>query len=675
MPNTLDLIAKRGMTFNRYYVSYPLCCPSRVSLLTGRYAHNHNVKGNIQPNGGFTGFEQQGALTHNLAVWMQNAGYKTIHIGKFLNGYGDKPYDEGKVVPPGWSSWHTILNADTNHYFYGYLMNNNGTIEGPYGDSGSWETREYGARDDIGCPFAPTNGLPCYYETDHLTELATREIAETPAEQPFYLQLDYTAPHGDFRRPAGPEPAPRHYNWFKGARLPHDRSEGFDEGNVRDKPRFIRDADHLSLNDKHTYRVYWQKQLESLRSVDDGVKLIIDTLGGVSRLRNTYVLFTSDNGFFFGEHRLIGGKFLAYEPATHLPFLIRGPGIQPGTKTGELSSQIDIAPTILELAGVERRQEHRRPLDDPLPERPEPAHPAAAALRVLRRDQRRRPGRRRRNAARLRTRSPARLARPRGEGGATASILAPPKDYEGIRLGPYKYIAWPSGEKELYDINKDPNELNNLVKIPNYFPIRNYLHTLLTGGVEETGGLEDCVGRTCREAGPENPAQPDRTAPRPQAGKGRKTPGTQGKKGTAGTGTQRKRTQRERRALAPPAGRPERLLDHREDVAARHRGALDDVQLLDLAGAVGGDLVLHLHRLDHADQIALGDLGALLDHDFEDRPLQRRGQRLAGGARPAARLALALGGGFLRRRRRGAIPATASPITLTSKSLPETSTL
>jgi arylsulfatase A-like enzyme len=504
MPNTLDLIGKRGMTFNRYYVSYPLCCPSRVSLLTGRYAHNHNVKGNIQPNGGFTGFEAQGALTHNLAVWMQNAGYKTIHLGKFLNGYGDKPYDEGKFVPPGWSSWHTILNADTNHYFYGYLMNNNGTVEGPYGDSGSWETREYGARDDIGCPFAPTNGLPCYYETDHLTELATREIAETPATQPFYLQLDYTAPHGDFRRPAGPEPAPRHYDWFKGARLPHDRAEGFDEGNVSDKPRFIREAEHLTLNDKHTYRVYWQKQLESLRSIDDGVKLIIDTLGGVSRLRNTYVLFTSDNGFFFGEHRLIGGKFLAYEPATHLPFLIRGPGIKPGTQTGELSSQIDIAPTILELAGVTADKSvdgrsmipflkdpslrTRRPLlfesfvetsdveQGAGAETPPSYDPPAGG-----------------------TTGTGTLARSSGGGGATASILAPPKDYEGIRLGPYKYIAWPSGEKELYDINKDPNELNNLVKIPNYFPIRNYLHTLLTGGVEGSGGLEDCVGRTCRE--------------------------------------------------------------------------------------------------------------------------------------------------------------------------------
>ena len=493
MPNTLDLIGKRGMTFNRHYVSYPLCCPSRVSLLTGRYAHNHGVKGNIQPNGGFFGFTYRGAMTHNLAVWMQNAGYRTIHLGKILNGYGDEPYDNGTIVPPGWSSWHTILKADTHHYFYGYEMNNNGTIEGPYGDSGSWDTREYGARDDIGCPFAPTNGLPCNYETDELTELATREITETPAEQPFYLQLDYTAPHGDFRRPAGPEPAPRHYDWFKGARLPHDRSEGFDEGNVTDKPRFIREAEHLSLNDKHTYRVYWQKQLESLRSIDDGVRLIIETLGGVGRLRNTYVLFTSDNGFFFGEHRLIGGKFLAYEPATHLPFLIRGPGIKAGTSTGELTSQIDVAPTILELSGVSA--------DKSIDGRSMVPFLRDPALRT------RRPllfeSFVQTSDVEAQGVPPARARASAGgdfwSGGASASILAPPKDYEGIRLGPYKYIAWPTGEKELYDINKDPNELNNLVKIPNYFPIRNYLHTLLTGGIEEGTGLEDCVGRTCRE--------------------------------------------------------------------------------------------------------------------------------------------------------------------------------
>src|SRR5689334_1593023 len=352
MPNTLNLIAKRGETFNRYYVSYPLCCPSRVSLLTGRYAHNNGVKGNIQPNGGYFGFSFRAAYTHNLATWLQGAGYRTIHVGKFLNGYGDEPYSNGTEVPPGWSAWHTVLNADTDHYYYGYLLNNNGKVEGPYGDSGSWETREYGTKDDAGCPYAPLNGQPCFHETDMLTNLAAQELRGTSPEQPFYLQLDYTAPHGDFRHPAGPEPAPRHYDWFKGAPLPHNRGQGFDEGNVTDKPSFIREAPYLGLSEIHTYRVYYDKALESLRSIDDGVKLIVDTLGSMHRLRNTYIIFTSDNGFFYGEHRLLGGKFLAYEPSTHLPFLIRGPHIKAGTESGEIVGNVDIAPTVLELAGV-----------------------------------------------------------------------------------------------------------------------------------------------------------------------------------------------------------------------------------------------------------------------------------------------------------------------------------
>jgi N-acetylglucosamine-6-sulfatase len=500
MPNTLNLIAKRGETFNRYYVSYPLCCPSRVSLMTGRYAHNNGVKGNIQPNGGYFGFSFRGAYTHNIATWLQGAGYRTIHIGKFLNGYGDEPYSNGTEVPPGWSAWHSVLKSDTDHYYYGYSLNNNGVVEGPYGDSGTWEPREYITRDDIGCPFAPLNGQPCFYETDMLTNLATQELRNTPEEQPFYLQLDYTAPHGDFRKPAGPEPAPRHYDWFKGAPLPHNRGQGFDEGNVTDKPSFIREAPYLGLSEIHTYRVYYDKALESLRSIDDGVKLLIDTLGSLHRLRNTYVIFTSDNGFFYGEHRLLGGKFLAYEPSTHLPFLIRGPHIKAGTESGEIVGNIDVAPTILELAGVTPDKSVDGRSMTPFFKDPE--------LRTLRPylfesfvetddvneagaiaepgDQSRATALQQRAAG---TSGPA--ARPGGE--ASASLLAPPKDYEGIRLGPYKYIAWPDGEKELYDLETDPYELNNLVRIPNYFPVRNFLHR------ELTEHLEDCVGRTCRE--------------------------------------------------------------------------------------------------------------------------------------------------------------------------------
>lgn len=513
MPNTLELIAGKGETFNRYYVSYPLCCPSRVSLLTGRYAHNTGVKGNVQPNGGYYGFSFRAAYSHNLATWLQGAGYRTIHIGKFLNGYGDEPYSSGKEVPPGWSSWHTVLNADTLHYFYGYTLNNNGTVSEPYGNPGTWEPREYTERDPPGCPFEPQEGRPCVYETDVFNWMAREELLATSPEQPFYMQLDYTAPHGDFRKPAGPEPAVRDYNMFKGARLPHNRSEGLDEGNVSDKPFFIREAEHLTPSDKRTYRVYYDMALASLRSVDEGVKEVVDTLGQLHRLRNTYILFTSDNGFFYGEHRLIGGKFLAYEPATHLPFLIRGPGIEPGSSTGELTANIDIAPTILQLAGVtpdksidgrstvpflrDPELRTRRPILFESFVQTNDVEANGAIASSGEGDGGPAGGDGSTDPKEPESGVPAAPRRGHG-GGAHASILAPPLNYEGIRLGPYKYIAWPDGEKELYNINKDPNELNNIVKDPNYYPIRNFLHRQLRR-------YEDCVGRECREPTPPLP--------------------------------------------------------------------------------------------------------------------------------------------------------------------------
>ncbi|HET7445536.1 MAG TPA: sulfatase-like hydrolase/transferase [Solirubrobacterales bacterium] len=513
MPYTLELIAGKGVTFSRYYVSYPLCCPSRVSLLTGRYAHNHNVRGNVPPEGGYTGFSIRNAYSHNIATWLQGAGYRTIHVGKFLNGYGDEPFDNGRTVPPGWSAWHTVLNADTDHYFYGYTLNDNGSIDGPFGDSGSWETREYGAIDDFGCPFAPLNGQPCLYETDIFNRIATEELAGTSPEQPFYLQVDYTAPHGDFRKPAGPEPATRHYNTFAGAPFPHGPSEGFNEGNVNDKPRFIREASYLSPTDIHTYRIYYQKALESLRSVDEGVKQIVDTLGALHRLRNTYIIFTSDNGFFYGEHRLTGGKFLAYEPSTHLPFLMRGPGIKPGTETGQLASNVDIAPTVLELAGVTADKSIDGSSLYPY------AHDSALRTRrpvlfesfVQTNDVEENGGGPASTPTPLATGAsgggPGVNSRPKSlppqnengaKRGASASIVAPPKNYYGIIYGPWKYIEWPDGEKELYDLTKDPYELNNKARDPNLFPIRGFLHNELVR-------LETCKGRVCQEVAPKLP--------------------------------------------------------------------------------------------------------------------------------------------------------------------------
>jgi N-acetylglucosamine-6-sulfatase len=483
MAYTRELIAGHGMTFNNYYVSYPLCCPSRVSLLTGQYAHNHNVRGNIPPSGGFTGFATRPAKDHNLATWLHAAGYRTIHLGKFLNGYGDLPFDAGTTVPPGWDAWYTVERADTEHLFYGYQLNVNGEVDGPFGDPGSSETREYGVRDDPGCPTAPANGLPCYYITDYLTALARSEILAAPRDRPFYLQLDYTAPHGDFRRPAGPEPAPRHYDWERTAALPHETYEGFNEANVSDKPLFIREAPRLTPEEVHSYQVYFQKQLESLLSVDEGVKAIIEALGQAHRLRNTYVIFTSDNGFFFGEHRLIGGKFLAYEPATHLPFLIRGPGIPAGSETNALAANIDIAPTVLQLAHAKAD----RPIDG-RPMIPIFRHPARQTRRPILFE----------SFVETSDVEGQGLISSRRHDRGTVSVTAPPKDYAGIRLGKYKYIAWPDGETELYDLEKDPFELNNRSGSRNLAPIRSFLHRQLLR-------LTRCVGRRCRESVPRLP--------------------------------------------------------------------------------------------------------------------------------------------------------------------------
>jgi len=250
-----------------------------------------------------------------------------------------------------------------------------------------------------------------------------------------------------------------------------------------------------------------------LISVDEGVKGIVDELGALHRLRNTYIIFTSDNGFFFGQHRLVGGKFLAYEPSTHLPLIIRGPGIKPDTSTGQLASTIDIAPTILELAEVspdksidgvslvpyakETSLRSRRPLlfesfvqtDDV-----EQGGQAAGTGETTEAE--------RAAAGPARGKLGVAAADARSSGSANppahASVVAPPKNYYGIRLGPYKYIEWPDGEKELYDINKDPYELNNVVRNPNFFPIRDFLH-------KELERLEECHGRTCQEPAAEIP--------------------------------------------------------------------------------------------------------------------------------------------------------------------------
>jgi len=462
MPHTIDLIRRRGIDFRRYYVSYPLCCPSRASLLTGRYAHNTRVLGNLPPSGGFSAFQRGPNYRHNIATWLEGAGYRTIHLGKFLNNYGSRGSPE-TTVPPSWDRWVTLTPAGESAYFYGYHLNVNGRIEGPFGDPG------YGlgvGQDDRRCRAWAIPGLSCNFLTDSLTRRAVAQIERVPANRPFYLQLDYTAPHGDPQPPIGPEPASRHYDSAQDTPLP--RPPGFNEADVSDKPEWIRSLSRLDQTSVRRITKEYRKSIEAMRAVDDGVASLIATLRRTGRLANTYVLFTTDNGFFTGQHRIERGKFLPYEPALHLPLLIRGPGIRPGSTTSELAANVDITPTVLGLAGVRAdRSLDGRPL--------EPFW--------------RHTGRRTRRPILLESflDPPSPAAERRGP----VPVNPPHLAFRGIRLGPYSYVEYGSGERELYDLRSDPGELRNQSSSTRYARVEAFLHRLLIR-------LKHCDGAGCR---------------------------------------------------------------------------------------------------------------------------------------------------------------------------------
>lgn len=450
LPNIRHLLSNQGVTFARYYASTPLCCPSRAALLTGRYAHNNKVQNNGGRRRGFDAFKRHD-YHRNVAVWLERAGYDTIHVGKFLNGYESQP----PTPPPGWRDWQTIAADSGDGHYYGYTINSNGKISRPYGDS------TYKHRDPRSCHGQPSHS--CKYVTDVLTQKAVQALGEVPRRQSFYLQIDYTAPHVDTHGAFGPEPPTRYSNGLPGIRAP--QIPGFNEANMSDKPAFMRGMPRLSNQQVAEITRTRKLRLESERAVDDGVGRMIEKLARLGRLKNTYVLLTSDNGWFQGEHRLAQGKFLPYEPSSHLPLLIRGPGIPHGRVSQQLAANIDLAPTFLQIAHARAN----RSLD------------GRGLLGFAKH-----PQRNLQRAILLESFTRGKTLQPeRGPGGA------PPVAYKGIRVGPYKYIKYAFGPVELYNLARDPFELRSLAQDPRYRAVRLWLSTRLKR-------LEKCKGVSCR---------------------------------------------------------------------------------------------------------------------------------------------------------------------------------
>jgi N-acetylglucosamine-6-sulfatase len=407
MPKTRSVLGRRGMTFTNAFVSNPLCCPSRATILRGQYAHNTGVWTNkAGSDGGWQAYKNKGHEQNNVATHLDDAGYRTALIGKYLNHY------KSTSVPPGWDYWFGKFNSQ----YFNYSVNVNGT-----------KKRFGSAKRD--------------YATDVIRRQTRRFIGTS--NRPFFAFVTATAPHG----PLVPAPRDRHvYDNLRAPRLP-----SFNETDVSDKPRWIRSQPRLTSSRIADIDRRHEMRAEMLQSLDDLVRGVVNELRQEGKLSNTYIVFTSDNGWHHGEHRIFKGKWRPYEEDIHMPLLIRGPGVAAGSSTDKLVLNTDYFPTLTSLAGIST-----------------PNYVDGRSLRPLL------------NGDSTAWRSAILL-----EGG-TGRVYAG----SGVRTSTSKYIAYAGGSRELYSLGADPYELTNRYN-PNRPP---------TGLASRLRALKDCKADACRAA-------------------------------------------------------------------------------------------------------------------------------------------------------------------------------
>ena len=429
MPSVQQQLVARGTSFANSFVTTPLCCPSRASFLTGRYAHNHGVRTNLPPRGGWQKFRPR--ARRSLSVWLNRVGYRTAWIGKYLNGY----QKTRRVIPPGWDRWFGQIGAR----LFDYTLNQDGRIV-HYGSEAS------------------------DYQTDVYSRIANR-IALRFAERrdPFLMVVSTGALHTEHgvELPAtgNPRPAPRHVGARSDAELPDKPS--FNEADVSDKPPHVARLPLLAPAAINTIEGRYRTRLESLLAVDELVASLVETLEASGELDNTVIVFTSDNGYFFGEHRIPIDKRQVYEESIRVPLVIRGPGVSEDATSDAIAANIDLAPTFLALAEAERPR--RRKLDGrsllPQIDVGSDAKDRPLLVEYFR-------SREAHNAA----------------------------SYRAVRTERYLFARYANGFRELYDLAEDPFQLDNVASAPAYRTLRRSLSSDLRQ-------LTDCAGRSCRRVG------------------------------------------------------------------------------------------------------------------------------------------------------------------------------
>jgi N-acetylglucosamine-6-sulfatase len=386
MPLTSALLNPQSVVFTKGFVTTPLCCPARTSIFTGLYAHNTGVLTNTAPNGGAGAFSP----VSTMATWLHSQGWRTGLIGKYLNEY----FRISPAIPPGWDDFQAIVDNAGTFGYYNYQLNENGTL------------RTYGS--------GAQN-----YTTSVLVQKAQSFIQNTPARQPLMLFFTPPNPHA----PSNPHPS----DIGRYASQPNWRPPSYNEAVVTDKPTFVKNLPRFTTGQINSSDALHRSMLESLQSLDRAVVDLVGTLQQTNRWDNTLLIFLSDNGLSWGEHRLLDRKQCPYDECIRVPFIVRAPGITAREDTN-LVANIDITPTITGFAGVT------------------PPYPLKG-----------------KNLLDL-IRTPATPWRTE----LLFEQLGNPnaKSFQGIRTHRYMYNEYLNGEKELYDLKTDPYQNTNVVTKP-----------------------------------------------------------------------------------------------------------------------------------------------------------------------------------------------------------------
>ena len=416
MPTVRDVLIKEGVNFENGFITTPLCCPSRSSILTGEYAHNHEVYTNRTPLGGAPKLKDNSTI----ATWLQDARYRTGYFGKYLNEY-DALTPEG-YVPPGWDEWGAFLGRNisdddegSTSYYGNYSFSENGKVVEYTGDS-------------------------FIFGADLVTRKSV-DFISTNRDQPFFLYASYYNPHSPYQWAERHDPQFR-MNSALPAPMPY-RPLDFMEEDISDKPLFLRELHPISVG---KIDISYKQILRSLLSVDDGVASILNALDKTGLERKTIIIYMTDNGLTVGDHRLGLTKNCAYEACIRTPFIVYAPDIFPARNDSRLVANIDLAPTFAELAGISTPPTVDGSSFLPLLKDPK----AAWREEIL-------------------------LEHWPTESGIGSLI----PEFYAVRTLDWKYVEYSTGEKELYDLKNDPYELTNLAGQPQYAQTEAELKTKL----------------------------------------------------------------------------------------------------------------------------------------------------------------------------------------------------